>query len=129
MGSTFFNLAHPYNQWRQNLKRLYNHSIGSGHIYQFGVAAGKTFRQTLSLHHTKAWGFDSFQGLPDENTTQEAAVGWVKGFKSDDPRKSQMTHATVEWVEGCTVGPVYDPYTGTVARMGPYGPYGPVWGP
>ena len=63
--------------------------VGSGDVYQFGVAAGASLVNVLSKAYahmlgTRIWGFDSFDGVPAEPMNE--ATAWKPGvYRQKDP--------------------------------------------
>mmetsp|Transcript_83016 Transcript_83016/g.146417 ORF Transcript_83016/g.146417 Transcript_83016/m.146417 type:complete len:311 (-) Transcript_83016:30-962(-) len=67
--------------------KIFGEDARQGDFYQFGVYTGHSMRYTIhrlrklhDLHVRKAWGFDSFQGLPDVDDQNEKKDNfWVGG--------------------------------------------------
>jgi hypothetical protein len=56
----------PLKTGKQNLKFSYKSSLINGDILEFGVYKGTSINLLASLHPTTVYGFDSFEGLPEE---------------------------------------------------------------
>lgn len=57
--------------------------LPSGDFYQFGVFTGTSMKVIIHYLHdriNKSFGFDSFEGLPQENNDKFNNRHWVKGF-------------------------------------------------
>ena len=51
-----------------------------GHIYEFGVFNGKSLGQLRYWYpDVKIWGFDSFEGLPEEDKSDVRQKDWAPG--------------------------------------------------
>ena len=63
-------------------------AVADGDVFEFGVFKGGSLRLLHSMKafaHSKLWGFDSFQGLPEGESG--APPAWAKGKFAADPRQ------------------------------------------
>lgn len=62
-----------------HIMMTYGQAPQVGHVMEFGVASGSTIRAIASVNqHRQVWGFDSFEGLPEDwvrSSTQAARAG------------------------------------------------------
>lgn len=56
-------------------------AIEEGDLYQFGVANGNTLIELVNTYNRTTWGFDSFVGLPAEQTGESTLREWAVGMK------------------------------------------------
>jgi len=101
--------------WRHLLPRVYASMeklpsemktiIETGDVYQFGVYHGmsmRTLRHMKPFATSKIWGFDSFQGLPQPNTSKTREMArWRRGSFKADPREQLRSELrNVDFVAG-----------------------------
>lgn len=83
--------------WRVHLKDFI-YPLGLTHLYEFGVYSGESMIDIQNLYNDKGinieafYGFDSFEGMPEETAEPLAQEGWAKGkfnacerFKAESP--------------------------------------------
>lgn len=66
-------------------------ALQAGDIYQFGVAEGYSLRSLLQIFDkSKAWAFDTFQGMPDTESGEETfQTTWKRGaFRPSAAKRS-----------------------------------------
>ena len=75
------------NPWQRiaNLKQAFNMKPTQGHILEFGVGEGRSLRVIKSLSDKLVYGFDSFNGLPEDWVMSDEYTVKAGEFKYDPP--------------------------------------------
>ena len=113
-------------KWRELLPAVFealDPAMVCGDVYQFGVFTGKSVKRLhamSALKHSRVLGFDSFRGLPEEDTERSThTTAFLKGMFSADPR-TRLRHAvgqdSIEFIAGYYNESLVQP--GLVSRVG-----------
>jgi hypothetical protein len=82
-----------YPTWRSLFLKHIKFNIHNLDVFEFGVCSGKSIKEILSFMDEecfhKIYGFDSFEGLPEEHEEPLWQKEWVKG--NFDSRKETKT--------------------------------------
>ena len=63
--------------------------VNHGDVYQFGVSVGKTLTTLVQIYHGRQfWGFDTFTGLPPEESGEPIIDQWRPGAFSTGGRRN-----------------------------------------
>lgn len=87
----------------------------SGHILEFGVGTGNSFRRLCGLSHPrKVFGFDSFEGLPENWAITKHVIFAAGSFKYNPPRTPDNGELVIGWFED-TIPVWKQKYEGNIA--------------
>ena len=93
-----------------HLIKAFESSPSIGHILEFGVGGGRSMRMLFKLIDNRLiYGFDSFEGLPEEWVMQKETKVYPAGaFKYDPPNISGVEYriglfedTIPKWIEDC----------------------------
>jgi len=70
----------------ENLKLAFNMKPTIGHILEFGVGEGRSLRFLKTLTDKKIYGFDSFDGLPEDWVMSDNYTVEAGSFKHEPPQ-------------------------------------------
>ena len=63
----------------ERFKNCFTHSLPDGLVLEFGVYEGRTIKVIQETYNCKVYGFDSWQGLPEEDSSVPITAGFNKG--------------------------------------------------
>lgn len=91
-------MKHSPWQRLQNLKLAFNVKPTIGHILEFGVGEGRSLKFLTSLTSKTIYGFDSFDGLPEDWVMSDDYTVPAGSFKHEPPEINGVEYV-IGWFE------------------------------